>query len=214
MRALARRLAVLALALPMAAQAAGFVEGKDYEVVPKPVDTSSVDGVLVEEVFGYWCPHCKQFDPVVAKWAEALPDDVVFRRLPVTFGRSPVYSAAYFAAKRLAILDKTQSAVFTAIHDRGLHLDRAPQMAALFNEASGIMPDLALVTLTSPAVQKQIETADLRAKNYGATTVPTMIVGGRYRVSISPSLTSFDQLLACVDELVAKLRAEQAAKAD
>jgi thiol-disulfide isomerase/thioredoxin len=55
----------------------------------------------VIEFFSYGCPHCSDFHPLVSKWATALPSDVVFKRVPISFGRPQWASLArlYYALR-------------------------------------------------------------------------------------------------------------------
>ena len=74
----------LAANLPAFAQTAG----KDYVPVQpaQPGDTPGKIEVL--EFFSYGCPHCNDFNPLIHAWAAKLPADVVFRKVPITFGRA------------------------------------------------------------------------------------------------------------------------------
>ena len=74
-------LAVLGgVGLPALAQPVG------YELVAPPQPTEAKGKVEILEFFHYGCPHCKSFDPLLELWVKKLPSDVVFTRVPVTWG--------------------------------------------------------------------------------------------------------------------------------
>src|SRR5437867_5533814 len=75
-------LAVCALA---SAGAAEFAEGKDYVRLKNPQAVETGKKIEVIEFFSYGCPHCNDLEPVLHNWAEKLPADVQFRRVPVVF---------------------------------------------------------------------------------------------------------------------------------
>src|SRR5690349_16449224 len=77
--------AALLLATPFASQAQ--VAGKDYMEISPPQPGGSNGQVAVIEFFSYGCPHCYELEPTLHKWKSALPKDVTFRRVPVSFGR-------------------------------------------------------------------------------------------------------------------------------
>lgn len=220
-RLFAPLLAALMLVLPLAGQAAEpaaptapgtpFVEGTDYVPVRTVKDTTAVQGVLVEEVFGYWCPHCNEFDPSLSAWLARQPKDVVFERVPVTFGRAEarVLSQAYYTALQLKVLNKTHTALFAALHQQRKRITTPEAMAELFTNAAGVMPDLTLSILKSFPVDRQVGAADKLATSYGVTGVPTLVIDGRYMISASRT-QNFERMLACADFLIAKARAEKA----
>src|SRR5690606_27669028 len=55
------------------------VAGTDYVVIAggTPFKAGS-DKIEVVEVFGYTCPHCSTFEPLVSAWSARLPADVEF----------------------------------------------------------------------------------------------------------------------------------------
>src|SRR5690606_18113024 len=80
--------ALLAVAslLSLPAHAADYQAGKHYMELSSPVPVSQPGKIEVVELFWYGCPHCYQFEPVINAWAETLPDDVNFVRVPALFG--------------------------------------------------------------------------------------------------------------------------------
>ena len=82
---------LVALVLPMAsgmAIAETFKEGVHYATLNYPVKTTDAKRVEVVEAFGYPCPHCNSFEPLIQHWEKNNADDVNFVRIPVVFGLS------------------------------------------------------------------------------------------------------------------------------
>jgi len=110
-------LALLAMALPARAE---LVADRDYvAIVPAQISDNPAK-IEVLEFFSYGCPHCADFHPLVSRWAEALPSDVVFKRVPVSFGRPQWASLArlYYALEASGDLAKLDGAVFRALHQK------------------------------------------------------------------------------------------------
>jgi thiol:disulfide interchange protein DsbA len=68
----------------MTAQAADvpLEAGKTYVELANPVPVSEPGKIEVVELFWYGCPHCYAFEPTINPWAEKLPADVNFKRIP------------------------------------------------------------------------------------------------------------------------------------
>src|SRR5215472_1471406 len=88
-----RSLTLALLSLAAAALCAGtpasaqLAEGHDYRLVTPARPTSSPGRIEVVEFFSYACPHCAKFNPLLSAWVAKQPKDVVFRRVPVSYGR-------------------------------------------------------------------------------------------------------------------------------
>lgn len=214
MRVLARSLLLIFALLPFACSAAEnaqYQEGKAYKRVreqQKPVDPKRVS---VEEFFWYGCPHCYAVDPLVKNWARGKAADVDFARVPSTLGRPEgvLHAKAYYAAESLNVLDQVHPAMFDAIHQRHQHLNTEQEIAAVFNRASGIMPDVAISTMKGFAVDARARRGEQLAKSYGVVSVPVFVVGGKYMTSATMA-GSNEQALKVVDHLIAKVRQERA----
>ena len=113
-------LLVAACALTGAAgvRAAGFdVEGKFQRVVPNQ-PTETPQGIIeVVDIFGYRCPHCFSFLPVLERFENEVPDDVQVRHMPVIFRDSwEAPARAFYTAKLLGVLDRVHRPIFEALH--------------------------------------------------------------------------------------------------
>src|ERR1700741_1096135 len=89
LRTLALTLSALTALLLSSAPQAALEEGKNFITLTAPHPTSQRNKIEEIEFFSYGCPHCARFHPMISDWLAKLPHDVVFRRVPVGFGRDP-----------------------------------------------------------------------------------------------------------------------------
>ncbi len=216
MRTLVRGISAALLgffAVACSAQDAGakFDEGKHYKkvrTVQAPADTKRIE---VAEFFLYSCPHCYAFDPTISAWAKTKPADADFVRYPVTFGREigRVHAKAFYAADALNVGEQMHSALFRTIHEQNIPVSNDAQVQGVFDRATGVMPDVLTATLKSFAVDARVRKAEQLAMDYGVTSVPTIVVGGKYTTSAAMA-GSFDKTVAIINFLIDKVRKERA----
>jgi protein dithiol oxidoreductase (disulfide-forming) len=203
--------AVAALLFAASAGADEFEVGVHYEVLPIPVETATPGRIEVVEVFSYGCVHCYGFDPVIEAWRAKQPADVAFRRVPAMFRQDWVILAqAYYAAEALGVLDKVHSAIFEAVHLKGLDFRNPQVLARVVNDAAGVDEAEFTRVLNSFGVRSKTQQADATGRMYRLAGVPTLIVDGRYRVYGGSIDATSGGMLAVVDHLVAKVREEAA----
>lgn len=216
MRSPFRALAAAALgvfAIACSAQDAGsaFEEGKHYQKARKVQAPDDPKRIEVAEFFMYSCPHCYSFDPTISAWAKTRPGDVDFVRYPVTFGREigRVHARAFYAAEALNVSEQVHMPLFEAIHERRMPLNNEAQLQTVFNSVTGVMPDVLSATLKGFAVDSRVRKAEQLAMDYGVTSVPTMVIGGKY-VTSAAMVGSFEDTAKVIDFLVDKVRKERA----
>lgn len=114
-----RRLFLSATALiPLTVLAApGAPEaGKDYTVLSTPIQTQNPRKIEVISFFAYTCPHCYSYEKVLEPWAEKLPNDVDFVRIPVAWSNKYFhFSKAYYALEAMQKLDPYHEILFNAV---------------------------------------------------------------------------------------------------
>ncbi|NJN53095.1 MAG: hypothetical protein HC809_16385 [Gammaproteobacteria bacterium] len=127
---------VLALATALTAFAAvsawaeDFEAGVHYEVLPIPVETADPTKIEVVEVFSYGCGACFNFDGVLESWRANQAPDVLFRRMPAMVREDwVIFAQAFYAAEVLGVSAKMHTALFEAMHMRGLDV-RDPKVLA------------------------------------------------------------------------------------
>ena len=201
-----KRLGLGLVALSMSAMsfAADYVEGKHYFVLEKPVKTSSANRVEVVEAFGYPCPHCNAFEPILKHWKGQQSADVSVKELPVMFGRSwTPFAQAYHTADLLKVLDKTHQLTFDAYHIERRRLTDKESFAELYAEA-GVDKDKFTKAFDSFAVNMKMRQADVKLREYNVDAVPMLFVNGKYKVTTDAG--SYQDMLKVVDYLVEKER--------
>ncbi len=202
-------LTLLALAMPAQAQLAA---GRDYTAIEPAQMTDDPARIEVVEFFSYACPHCNDLNPHIGKWAARLPSDVVFKRVPVSFN-SPFYqlmAKLYYTLEAIGDLSKLDSAVFNAIHEKGLKLidDKSIREWAT---AQGVDAKKFSDAFNSFSVSSKVKRADQLAQSAKIRGVPALVVDGRYLV-VGQEVKTHADLLALTDKVIDKTRTERNAK--
>ena len=185
------------------------VAGTDYVEIDGGQPFQPVAGKIeVAEVFGYVCPACARFQPLVEPWKAGLPADVNFVYVPALFGGTwDDYARAFYAAQTLGVEDKTHDALYKAIHvDQTLKGERgrdSVQDIANFYGKYGVDPKQFADTMASFGVNARINRAKQFAARSKITGTPSLIVDGKYLVKGK----SFEDMLRIADHLIASERA-------
>ncbi len=188
-------------AMPVAAQMA-FVEGVDYQRIDPAVPTSDPAKVVVTEIFWYGCPHCFRFEPFVEKWAESIPDGVVFEQVPSAINAAwTVHARAYYAFKMMGVQEQLHKKLFNAIHVQRQRLNSLDSIAGFVAE-QGLDEKEFRKQYASFPVETLIRKGKQKELHYGLEGVPTIIVNGKYRTS-GVMAGNFSRLLQIIDFLVA-----------
>jgi thiol:disulfide interchange protein DsbA len=170
--------------LPRLVQAAtDLVEGKNFNSVQPPVPVAIAGKIEVIEFFGYWCPHCNEFEPTLEAWVGKLPAAVNFRRIPVAWqpGQVP-YQKLFFALEVLGQLETLHRKAFYAVHVQGLRFDNDAGLAA-FAAANGLDRAKLVDTMNGFAVSSKVRIANQLSAAYRIDGVPTLAVNGRFMTS-------------------------------
>ena len=161
------------------------VEGTHYLRLSTPVPTAMPPGKIeVIEFFWYECPHCNAFEPALDGWTKRLPQDVVFRRVPVWFREEPFgpQQRLFYSLEALGLLPALHRKVFRLIHDDHVRL-RTPEDIAAFALTNDLDPVKFMTVYNSAAVQSRSQQARQLATAYGVDGVPSMGVQGRFFTS-------------------------------
>ncbi len=181
------------------------VEGKDFTRVQPPVPVAVAGKIEVIEFFGYWCPHCNEFEPALEAWVRRLPAEVNFRRMPVAWQPVHVpYQKLYFALEALGQLEAAHRKVFHAVHVQGLRLENDAGIAA-FAAASGLDGAKLVNAMSGFAVASKVQMANQLFAAYRLNGVPTLAINGRFLTS--PEMTGGeDRTLQVADALILKAK--------
>ena len=197
--------AALAMSLPALAQTAG----KDYTPISPAQPTDDPAKIEVVEFFSYGCPHCSDFHPVVSAWAARLPGDVVFKRVPITFGRAAWANLAklYYALEATGDLARLDGEVFKAVHNDRLNLFEEKAIVE-WVARKGVDQKKFTEAFNSFGVMSKVKRGDQLAQAYKIQGVPAMAVDGKYLIGDM----GFKEKLAVADKLIAKARSEKPGK--
>jgi thiol:disulfide interchange protein DsbA len=189
-------------------------EGTTYRTLTPARPTDSPGRIEVTDFFSYACPHCAHFAPLLEAWAAKLPKDVVLRRVPVGFNRSAWINLqrTYYALQATGA-GKLDAALFHAIHEEQRQLFDPQSIADWVGKHGGDGAKFS-AAYVSFGVNNATVQADKTAEDFGIGAIPAMAVNGEYVAMADESLGEMAylaDLLANVDKLIARVRAERAA---
>ena len=193
--------AVAEASLAAAASGAPPVEGTDYVVIPNGEPFDRANGqVEVVEVFGYTCPHCATFQPVMAAWKAKLPADVRVTYVPAPFGGFWIpYAKAYYAAEALGVAEQTHDAMFAALHATGelpIQNATADEIGRWYAAHSVVDAGEFAATMDSFGVDAKLKRASQFIQRSGVDGTPALVVNGKYRVTSRDPMRTTSQLVA------------------
>ena len=184
------------------------VAGTDYVELANGQPYAPLNGqVEVVEVFGYTCPHCAQFEPLITAWKRKQPADVRVTPVPAAFGGYwETYARAFFAAETLGVLEKSHEQMFNAIHvARQLGLDATPEQIGKFYEQYGVDAKTFANTMRSFGVETKLNRAKQFATRSQIEGTPSIGVNGKYLVNVDQR--GYEHMLNTVEHLAAQARA-------
>lgn len=195
----------LTVALPSFAQTAG----KDYTLISPVQPTEDAGKIEVLEFFSYGCPHCAEFNPLVVAWAAKLPADVVFKKVPITFGRAAWANTSrlYYTLDITGDLARLESEVFKAIHVERVNLFDERTLNEWVAK-KGVDAKKFADTFKSFGVNSKVSRADQMAQAYKIQGVPALAIDGKFMVGGQ----GFNEQLAIADKLIVKARSEKSGK--
>ena len=158
---------------------------ENFKQTKNKIETSSPGKIEVIELFWYGCIHCYTMDPYLDKWAETLPDDVVFNRVPAIPRKSWVPGAkAYYALETLGLEKQLHEKLFDAIH-KEKDLDPNNEKALIdWVTLNGKLDKKEVKSaFNSFAIDTKLKKSYKIFKEAGATGVPTIIIDGNYMTS-------------------------------
>lgn len=186
----------LAASAWMPAQAAA------YKQLNPPQPTLGNGQIEVIEFFSYGCSHCNSFEPFLAKWRSKQAADVVFKKVPVSFGRGEwaALGRLYLTLSAMGLADKLSPDAFAAVHTEHVRLEDEKQRNAWLGK-KGVDVKKFNDTWRSFSVDAQAKRSDQMAAAYKIMSVPNLVINGKYLVEGGDPAG-----LATVDELIAKIR--------
>jgi thiol:disulfide interchange protein DsbA len=189
------------------------VAGTDYEEIAGGQPYQPLDGKIeVVEVFGYVCPACAAFHPVVSDWEKKLPADVRFTYVPAPFGPEwNPYAKSYYVAESMGLVKRTHDALINAIHvthtmpGEGDKPDE--QKIANFYAGYGANAAQFLAAMNSFAVASKVNRGKQFMMRSGVSSTPTLVINGKYRITGGKG---WEDKVRIADHLIAMERAKAA----
>lgn len=221
MRALLLSVTLLLSAFTLPAQAQkqlpGLTEGKEYRYIEdgKPYRATPPGKIEVAEVFGYWCPHCAHFAPMLEKWNASKPANAQLVLVPAMFDPNDAYARLFFIAEGAKAVDVTHDRIFRAIHETGELTRKAttPQLTAYYLRLPGVNAK------AFAAAQKDEATLQAKAANAREFQLrseipgtPALIIAGKYAVLGDSYESLLDNARHIVSALAPPAKAKPAPK--
>jgi len=179
----------------------------DYAPVSPPQPTESNGKIEVIEFFWYGCPHCYHLESSVNEWLKTKPDDVVFKRVPAYPSESwGELARVFYTIQAMGLLPQMHEKIFDAIHKDGVNLANK-KIREQWLAKNGVDPAKYEQVEKSFTVASDLQRAKQMTINYKVDSVPRLVVDGKYYTS-GELAGSPERIFSVVDELIAKVRAE------
>ena len=190
------------------AQDSEYVEGGHYELLDEVQPVQTGDKIEVVEMFWYRCPHCYRLEPYLHRWLENKPENAELVPVPAILNENWAFHARiYYTFEALGLAEQLHVKFYDALH-RERRPFNTPEQVADWVAEQGINKDAIIGTFNSFAVNNKVNFAGIMTQKYGINGVPSIIVDGKYRTSVSMA-TSHEALLDLINYLVEKAAAER-----
>ena len=201
------RKALMPFLMLLASAFAANATAADYALVSPPQPTESNGKIEVVEFFWYGCPHCYHLEPLVNEWLKKKPDDVVFKRVPAYPSESwGELARLFYTVEAMGLLPQLHEKIFDAIHKDHVNLANKKVRDQWLSQ-HGVDSAKYAQMEKSFTVATDVQRAKQMTVNYKVDSVPRLVVNGKYYTS-GELAGSPERIFAVVDELVAKVRAE------
>jgi thiol:disulfide interchange protein DsbA len=184
-----------------------YKEGTNFtRMIPTQPTVGGADKIEVAEIFMYSCPHCFDLESFINQWAENKDPGVRFVRIPAMFNQlaqlhAQLYYTEVFLTQTGQLKDQNafRNMVFEEVHRRGNRLTSETAIGRLFARAGVSQEDFSRTWKSFEVNQAMRHAADL-ARRYNVTSVPMVVVNGKYRTSAAEA-GSYPKLMEVIDEL-------------
>ena len=201
------------------ASSANPENGKEYKILARPQPAEMGKKVEVIEFFGYFCPHCRAFEPYLAEWVKKQGDNILFKRIHVNFHELVAQQKLYYTLEAMGKTEELHVKVFEAFHVDRNQL-RTDADVAIFVAKHGLDKQKFFEVYNSFSIQSKLTRTTQLQEAFQIGGVPTIIIDGRYMTSIDdvrralgvngPEETNIVETLKVMDWLVGKTQKEKA----
>lgn len=171
------------------------VLGQELHQIPEPM--ACRDGMLIE-IFAYQCPHCWKLE----SYQQMLKDNsTTFAKIPTDLGRSEFlpYLKLNFIVDMMKLSSDLKHEAMRLYHEEGKRFTSDNAVIAWLAQ-QGVDPVEVNSIITSEQLQARIGLSRKLIRDAAITSVPTIIVNGRYVTS--PHLAGgYDQFEAHLQAL-------------
>ena len=163
------------------------------------------DKIVIYEFFWYGCPHCYNLEPTMDRIESSLGKDTVLIKIPVALRDTwEAHAKAYYSLQQMKLDDDLHEKVFTEIHINNNRLDTKEKLEQFVQE-KGFNSKRFSEIFDSFGTDLRVKKASRLANQYQITSVPTLIINGKYKTSGS-LVSSYDELYDVVQLLIDKER--------
>ncbi len=163
------------------------------------------DKIIIYEFFWYGCPHCYNLEPTMDRIESSLGKDTVLIKIPVALRDTwEAHAKAYYALQQMKLDDDLHEKVFTEIHINNNRLDTKEKLEQFVQE-KGFNSKRFSEIFDSFGTDLRVKKASRLANQYQITSVPTLIINGKYKTSGS-LVSSYEELYDVVQLLIDKER--------
>lgn len=188
--------------------AAKFEAGKHYSVIAEKKSSRPE----LTEYFSYYCPTCRAYEPYLDGFKKVLPEQAKFNKVHVDFmGHTSadiqfMLSKALIIAEKMAIDSQFSTAIFKYLQTDRATITNEKDIRNIFVLSGGDGKNFdqgmkSFSVIGQAKKEKKIQ--DELSKNRQLTSVPTMVVNGKYLID-SKSLDR-NNFFAEYNELVSYL---------
>lgn len=187
------------------ASATDFVKGTHFNQLSIPIHSNINSVKEVSEFFSFYCPGCYRLEPVIGALKVQLPDNVALTKNHIEGmpGRDVAIekslSKAILTAKFFNIEEEITTAIFKYIHVSRAEIRTKKDIKSIFllQGVDGQRFDEVFDSFgVKTGASKMKKERDILRKQ-GITSVPTVIVNGKYKVETS-AIESKEQYIELV----------------
>lgn len=176
-----------------------FSEGEHFQRLETPMSKNA----QVVEYFSYYCPFCYNFEPIVAKLKQALPDGTPLNKVPVGFmggDMAATIQRAHATAELLNVEAAFAAALFNQIHQQRKPPQNRAEIKNLF-ASIGVAQQQFDANFDSMVVNSMITQYDAQIGAADIRSVPSFVINNKYLVKIA-AVASQEQFNALVNYLL------------
>ena len=163
------------------------------------------DKIVIYEFFWYGCPHCYNLEPTMGRIESNLEKDTILVKVPVALRDTwESHAKAYYALQQMNLDDNLHEKIFTEIHINSNRLDTKEKLTQ-FIEDEGYNSKRFSEIFDSFGTDLRVKKASRLANQYQITSVPTLIINGKYKTSGS-FVSYYEELYDVVQLLINKER--------